>query len=219
MSQALLSCRIVAAGVAEPQQDTDKGSESDEEQPDPAVALASIDAAQQELTILTDLVSSIAGQQAISVQYVDTGEPSVDKAFDQAALAAEQAKSALRAGASRMRSAAATLRRQVAQDNAYVQHLSTLQSFWRLQPSGDGAFHAVLAFPLSLAPDRTLSHQGPVPPLPPYKHVRIMPGLSGAPVVSMVTAEKTPTVQVRTMSFDMHAYATCIRHVLLRKHV
>ena len=73
-----------------------------------------------------------------------------------------------------------------------------MQAFWRLQPSNRPAFHAMLAFPISLAPDRTIAAAAARPPLPPYKHIRITPGLSGTVVVSMPAKEQAPTVQVGT---------------------
>ena len=102
-------------------------SEDEDANPDPAAAAASLAAAQQELTVLVDLIDSVAGQRAVSVQYVDRQKAKLE-AWREVARVAEGAQRQLREGAARLRGAAATLRRQVQQDNEFVQELSELQA-------------------------------------------------------------------------------------------
>ena len=87
---------------------------------------------------------------------------------------------------------------------------SHVQAFWRLQPTSNVAFHAILAFPLALAPDRTIAKGGTAPPLPPFKHVRITPGLSGAAITSTPLPAQAPTVQVRYyLQLQAHTAGCC----------
>lgn len=101
--------------------------EQSEEKPDPAAAAAALSSAQQELTVLIDLIGSVESQQAVNVQYVDNGRSKLD-AFLETTLLVEQCKQKLKAGAARLRVAAGQLRQQMEQGNVFVHELSRLQA-------------------------------------------------------------------------------------------
>ena len=117
------------APTATPQddeQDHAQQEESEEEASDPAPVLDALVAAQQELSIMIDLLTSVEGQRAISVQYADTG-PQALRSWHAAAADVAAVRQRLHSGAARLRDAAATLRQQVQEDSAFVAELSQLQ--------------------------------------------------------------------------------------------
>lgn len=127
---AIAAPKIADDDTTKPQDspDAEENTESEDEEAkaDPTAASASMLAAQQELTVLIDLIDSVAGQRAVSTQFVDRPKTRLE-AWREVSRVAEGTKQQLRAGASRLRSAAATLRRQVQQDNAFVRELGELQ--------------------------------------------------------------------------------------------
>jgi hypothetical protein len=100
--------------------------EEEEEKASPEVVLAALSAAQQELTVLIDLVGGVESQRTISVQYVDVRQPP-SEAFRRIAVAVQGCRRRLTAGAARLREATRQLREQTERGRRYVEDLSELQ--------------------------------------------------------------------------------------------
>jgi hypothetical protein len=124
--------RLSATGLSTgPQADVtqdagEEGEEDDTETPDPGKALESINAAQQELAIMRDLITSVESVNTIAVQYVDAPRSHMETVRE-TALAVEQRRCDLSSAAERLHSATAQLRAECEHDNRFVRELSELQ--------------------------------------------------------------------------------------------
>lgn len=106
--------------------DDSDASDGETAAPNPEVAIAALQHAQDELAVMIDLLGSVASQKTVSLQYVDVARSRLDT-FRRTAAAVQGARRRLAAGAARLREAAQQLREQSVQRSKYVRELAQLQ--------------------------------------------------------------------------------------------